>query len=98
MSECHRLAHGLDDPGAHDLIGGLRRLPGAACAEIGDGLSQLLQYGQGTPEDTLVAAGHDGKSGIAGAFDAAAHRTVEEPHAESRKMIMHLARRPGAHG
>ena len=33
----HRLADGLDDARTHDLIGGLRRLAGAARAEVGDG-------------------------------------------------------------
>ena len=39
----HGFADRLDDAGAHDLIGGLRRLAGAARAHVGDGLAHFFQ-------------------------------------------------------
>ena len=56
MRERHGFADRLDDAGAHDLIGGLGRLTGAARSDVGDRLAQLFQNRLRAIEHRLIAA------------------------------------------
>src|SRR6185312_2754928 len=79
--ERHCLGDRLDDAGAHDLVGGLRRLATAGGAKMGDRAAHGLEHRPGTLEGLAGAAGHDGERSLPRPFHPATHRTIEELHA-----------------
>jgi hypothetical protein len=98
LRECHRLGDGLDDAGAHDLVGRLGGLSGAVRAEVRDGPAHGLEHGAGARERGRRPADHDGERAVARAFDAAAHGRVEEFDLARRQTPRRLAGRVRADG
>ena len=77
--EGHGLGAGLDDAGAHDLVGGLGGLAGAARRRNASMvLPMRCEHRPRALERPRVAADHDGERAVLRAFDAAADRRIEE--------------------
>ncbi len=96
--ERHRFGDRLDDPGAHDLVGGFRGLAAARRAEMGDGLAHRTEDRLRAFEGRDVTADHDGERRIPRTFGAAADGTVEEVSLRRAQDVGALARSFGAHG
>jgi type IV pilus assembly protein PilE len=82
LGKSHGFGDRLDDPGAHDLVGGFRGLTVAAATEVGDGPPQRRQDRLGARECRGVTAAHHGQGAIPGALDTAADGTVQELNIE----------------
>src|SRR6202020_2489492 len=97
VSKRHRLAHSLDNAGAHDLVGGLGHLTRAAGAHVGHRFAHFFQDRLRTIEYGFIAAAHDGERRRPRAFDTAAHGAVEKSDTARVELVVQVALRVFPH-